>query len=58
MYVGDVVRAFLAAADADRPGIWNIGTGAETSRCWTVVRIIGEIAGPHPGSATGPAPAR
>jgi UDP-glucose 4-epimerase len=44
VYVGDVVRAFLAAADADRPGIWNIGTGAETS-VLDLVRIIGEIAG-------------
>jgi UDP-glucose 4-epimerase len=44
VYVGDVVRAFLAAADADRPGIWNIGTGTETS-VLDLVRIIGEIAG-------------
>ena len=44
VYVGDVVRAFLAAADADRPGIWNIGTGAGTS-VLDLVRIIGEIAG-------------
>jgi UDP-glucose 4-epimerase len=44
VYVGDVVRAFLTAADADRPGIWNIGTGAETS-VLDLVRIIGEIAG-------------
>jgi nucleoside-diphosphate-sugar epimerase len=44
VYVGDVVRAFLAAANADRPGIWNIGTGTETS-VLDLVRIIGEIAG-------------
>jgi UDP-glucose 4-epimerase len=44
VYVGDVVRAFLAAADAGRPGIWNIGTGTETS-VLGLVRIIGEIAG-------------
>src|SRR6266581_766542 len=31
VYVGDAVAAFLAAADAGRPGTWNIGTGAETS---------------------------
>ena len=31
VYVGDVARAFLAAADADEPGIWNVGTGVETS---------------------------
>jgi UDP-glucose 4-epimerase len=44
VYVGDAVRAFLAAADADRPGIWNIGTGTETS-VLDLVRIIGGIAG-------------
>jgi UDP-glucose 4-epimerase len=44
VYVGDVVRAFLAAADADRPGIWNVGTGTETS-VLDLVRIIGGIAG-------------
>src|ERR1700722_7700737 len=27
VYVGDVVGAFLAAADSRRPGTWNIGTG-------------------------------
>lgn len=31
VYVGDVARAFTAAADNARPGIWNIGTGIETS---------------------------
>jgi UDP-glucose 4-epimerase len=31
VYVGDVVTAFLAAADCGRPGVWNIGTGTETS---------------------------
>lgn len=31
VHVGDVVRAFLAAADRGRPGTWNIGTGAEVS---------------------------
>jgi UDP-glucose 4-epimerase len=44
-YVGDVVGAFLAAA-ADRPGIWNIGTGLETS-VLDLVRIIAALAG-HP----------
>src|SRR5262249_12970173 len=29
VYVGDIVRAFLAAADHRRPGTWNIGTGVE-----------------------------
>ncbi len=31
VYVGDTVNAFLAAADAGRPGTWNVGTGAEVS---------------------------
>lgn len=31
VYVGDVARAFLAAAESDASGVWNIGTGVETS---------------------------
>jgi UDP-glucose 4-epimerase len=31
VYVGDVVRAFAAAADAGRAGLWNVGTGREVS---------------------------
>jgi UDP-glucose 4-epimerase len=31
VYVGDVVDAFLAAADAGATGCWNVGTGVETS---------------------------
>lgn len=31
VYVGDVARAFLTAAQSDECGVWNIGTGAETS---------------------------
>ena len=31
VYVGDVARAFTAAADNPCPGTWNIGTGTETS---------------------------
>jgi UDP-glucose 4-epimerase len=31
VYVGDVARAFTAAADNARSGTWNIGTGTETS---------------------------
>ena len=60
VYVGDVVRAFLAAADADRPGIWNIGTGTETSVQPSraaygrerVVRIVGTSTSP-PGVRNG-----
>ncbi len=31
VFVGDVVAAFLAAADAGRAGLWNVGTGTEVS---------------------------
>lgn len=41
VYVGDVVAAFLAAADRGRPGTWNIGTGTEVS----VLELVGIIAG-------------
>ena len=46
VYVGDVVRAFLAAADSHRPGTWNIGSGAEVS-VLDLIAIISEVAG-HP----------
>ena len=46
VYVGDAVSAFLAAADAGRPGIWNIGSGVEVS-VLDIVAIIGDVAG-HP----------
>jgi UDP-glucose 4-epimerase len=44
VYVGDVVTAFLAAADAGRPGIWNVGTGIETT-VLGLAAAIGEAAG-------------
>ena len=44
VYVGDVVAAFLAAADRGRPGTWNIGTAVEVS-VLDLAKIIGEIAG-------------
>ena len=44
VYVGDAVKAFLAAADRGRPGTWNIGTGVEVS-VLDLARIIGEAAG-------------
>jgi UDP-glucose 4-epimerase len=44
VYVGDAVAAFLAAADRDRPGIWNIGTGVEIS-VLELAGVIGEISG-------------
>jgi UDP-glucose 4-epimerase len=44
VYVGDVVNAFLAAADRGMPGTWNIGTGAEVS-VLSLAAIISEISG-------------
>ena len=44
VYIGDAVEAFLEAADQGRPGIWNIGTGVETS-VLDLARLIGEAAG-------------
>ena len=43
VYIGDAVGAFLAAADQGRPGIWNIGTAAETS-VLDLARVIGQAA--------------
>ncbi|HTP17152.1 MAG TPA: NAD-dependent epimerase/dehydratase family protein [Streptosporangiaceae bacterium] len=44
VYVGDTVRAFIAAADDERPGTWNIGTGAEISVI-DLVQVIAAAAG-------------
>jgi UDP-glucose 4-epimerase len=44
VYVGDVVDAFLAAADSSQPGTWNIGTGYETS-VLDLIRLISQVAG-------------
>lgn len=44
VYVGDVVAAFLAAADWSAPGTWNIGTGIEVS-VLDLAAMIGEISG-------------
>ncbi|MBO0808154.1 MAG: NAD-dependent epimerase/dehydratase family protein [Actinobacteria bacterium] len=46
VYVGDVVRSFLAAADSGRPGTWNIGAGTEVA-VLDLVAIITGLAG-HP----------
>jgi dTDP-glucose 4,6-dehydratase len=43
VYVADAVSAFLAAADAGRPGTWNIGTGVEVS-VLDLVDIISGVA--------------
>jgi UDP-glucose 4-epimerase len=44
VYVGDVVSAFLAAADRNRPGTWNIGTGIEVT-VLALATMIGAAAG-------------
>jgi UDP-glucose 4-epimerase len=54
VYVGDVVAAFLAAADRGRPGTWNIGTGLEVS-VLDLVQIIAGIAGRPLSPVFGPA---
>ena len=44
VYAGDVADAFLAAARADRPGIYNVGTGVETT-VLELHRLCAETAG-------------
>ena len=44
VYVGDAVRAFLAAGDSGRPGTWNIGAGVEVA-VLDLVDIIAAVAG-------------
>jgi UDP-glucose 4-epimerase len=44
IYVGDVVRAFIAGADSDAGGRYNVGTGVETS-----VLQLGEMLAPMCG---------
>jgi UDP-glucose 4-epimerase len=48
-YVGDVVRAFLAAADSGEAGTYNIGTGVEAT-----VLQLGERLGPLCGTEFDP----
>jgi UDP-glucose 4-epimerase len=55
VYVGDAVRAFLAAGDTGRPGTWNVGAGVEVS-VLDLVAIIGVVAGK--GVRPGFAPSR
>ena len=54
VYVGDAVRAFLAAGDSGRPGTWNIGAGVEVS-VLDLVAIIGVVAGKGVRPAFAPA---
>ena len=44
VYIADAVAALLAAADQGRPGVWNIGTGTETS-VLALSRLVGDVAG-------------
>jgi UDP-glucose 4-epimerase len=44
VYVGDAVRAFLAAGDTGRPGTWNIGSGTEIS-ILDLVPVISQLSG-------------
>ena len=44
IYVGDAVNAYLAAADRGRPGIWNVGSGAEVS-ILQLAAVISEVSG-------------
>jgi len=44
VYISDVVEAFLAAADCEMAGMWNIGTGVEVS-VLDLAAIIGGISG-------------
>jgi len=53
VYVADTVRAFLAAADTDRPGTWNIGAGTEVG-VLDVVAIIDALAGGAAAPQFGP----
>lgn len=44
VYVGDVAQAFLTATRTERKGIWNIGTGHETS-VLELIDVVGKAAG-------------
>ena len=44
VYIGDAIAALLAAADQGRPGIWNVGSGAEVS-VLELARVIGQVSG-------------
>jgi UDP-glucose 4-epimerase len=46
VYISDAVAALLAVADQRRPGVWNFGTGSETS-VLQLARLVAEMAG-HP----------
>jgi UDP-glucose 4-epimerase len=43
VYVGDVAEAFFAASRTEIPGVWNIGTGRETS-VLELIEVVGKAA--------------
>jgi UDP-glucose 4-epimerase len=54
VYVGDVVRANLAALDYDGTGVFNVGTGQETS-VNMLFRMLREATGAEVEERHGPA---
>ncbi|GII30495.1 NAD-dependent epimerase/dehydratase family protein [Planotetraspora mira] len=54
VYVGDVAAAFLAAAGSSAAGVWNVGTGIETS-ILTLADVIGQVTGRSIEPEFGPA---
>jgi UDP-glucose 4-epimerase len=44
VYVADVAQAFVAAAEAERPGTYNVGTGRETSTA-SLLETLQRVAG-------------
>ena len=54
VFVGDVVRAFVAALAADRSGVYNVGTGVETD-VNELFRHINEFTGAGADEVHGPA---
>jgi UDP-glucose 4-epimerase len=44
VYIADAVAALVAAADQCRPGIWNVGSGTETT-VLGLTQLIGDAAG-------------
>ncbi len=50
VYVGDLVQAAAAAAQSDKSGVWNLGTGVETS----VNRLFALLAKEYGYTATPP----
>jgi UDP-glucose 4-epimerase len=50
VYVGDLVEAAARAAASDKSGVWNLGTGVETS----VNRLFAALAAEYGYAATPP----